>query len=679
LRAVKWCRFQEKSSERTHFIANPALDIQASPHYADSLWRRRGEGIRAAISVLTFTMQAIWPQGMDGLRQEATMSKSTGAAAVLAGTATLIILGAHGAPSSTSASVEPSVLLGFGDSAVCLTRGKAVDNKLFYKIAAAREKNELTPYGELPRSGTAAQPAPGDPPLWNNLGTLSYNITTSQPRAQQYFNQGLRLAYGFNHEEAANAFRVAQKIDPDCAMCYWGEALVLGPNINMPMDPQAISPAVAASRRAAALKEHAGPHEQALIAALASRYSDNPKIDRATLDKAYADAMRKVAAAYPRDQDISVLFAESLMNLSPWDYWEAGGARPKGNTVELVATLENVLKANPDHPGAIHYYIHTVEASTNPKRAEKYAERLARQMPGAGHVVHMPAHIYFRVGRYKDSLATNKQAVAVDEKYIAERKPSGAYPMAYYPHNVHFVLVSAQMAGDGKTVIEAADKLAGIVTDDAAREFPIAQPVRAAPYFAHAQFSDPDTILAIPAPGEGLPYVEGLWHYARGVAFAEKGDAAAAKKESAAIERLRKTGDFKALNEALVPAQDVLQIASHIVGARAAQASGDLKRAANQYWQAIALEDNLAYMEPAYWYYPVRQSLGAVLLQQGDSEGAEKAFRDSLTRVPNNGWALYGLSEVYRKRGDARRVEATEKLLAQAWAGTREQLKLDQL
>lgn len=608
------------------------------------------------------------------------MSKSTGAAAVLAGSAVLaIILGAQGAPTSSSPFIEPAVLLGLGDGTVCLARGKAVDNKLFYKIAATRDKNELTPYGALPQSGASAPPVPGDPPLWNNLGTLSYEITTSQPRAQQYFNQGLRLAYGFNHEEAANAFRMAQKIDPACAMCYWGEALVLGPNINMPMDPQANAPAVAASRKASTLKDRATAREQALILALATRYADDPKLERATLDNAYADAMRKVAAAYPGDQDIAVLFAESLMNLSPWDYWEAGGARPKGNTAELVATLEKVLKANPDHPGAIHYYIHTVEASTNPRRAEKYADRLARQMPGAGHVVHMPAHIYFRVGRYKDSLATNKQAVAVDEKYIAERKPGGVYPMAYYPHNVHFVLVSAQMAGDGKTVIEAADKLAGIVTDDAAREFPIAQPVRAAPYFAHAQFSDPDTILAIPAPGEGLPYVKGLWHYARGVAFAEKGDAADARKESAAIQRLRKTGEFDALNEALVPAQDVLQIASHVVEARAAQASGDLKRAANQYRQAIALEDNLAYMEPAYWYYPVRQSLGAVLLQQGDSEGAEKAFRDSLNRVPNNGWALYGLSEVYRKRGDARRVQATEELLSQAWAGTREQLSLNQL
>lgn len=633
------------------------------------------------------------------------MFKSTGAAAVFAGAAALVtVAGASNDipdPLSLSSAeraggqqIEPALLLGLNNNGVCLTRGNAADNKVFYKIAAQAQaqtstptptqpqtgkKNELTPYGQLPQANTEPEPAMEDTPLWNNLGTLSYDITTSKPRAQQYFDQGLRLAYGFNHDEAARSFRMAQKIDPACAMCYWGEALVLGPNINMPMDPEAVAPAVAASRKASSLMERASPREQALIKALTTRYSDDPKMERAELDKMYAGAMRKVAQQYPQDQNIAVLFSEALMNISPWDYWAAGGARPKGNTAELVATLEKVLKENPDHPGAIHYYIHTVEASTNPKRAEPYAERLARQIPGAGHIVHMPSHIYYRVGRYKDSLAANKQAVAVDEAYIAERKPTGIYPMAYYPHNVHFELVSAQMAGDGKTVIEAADKLAGIVTDDAARQFPIAQPVRAAPYFAHAQFSDPETILAIPAPGSGLPYVKGLWHYARGVAFAEKGDAENARKEAAAIDRLRKAGDFAALTEAKVPAQEVLQIAGHVVRARTAQASGNLDRAADQYRKAIALEDNLAYMEPAYWYYPIRQSLGAVLLQQGDTAGAEQAFRDSLNRVPNNGWALYGLSEVYKKRGDAARVAATEQLLSQAWAGERDQLRLEEL
>jgi tetratricopeptide (TPR) repeat protein len=462
-------------------------------------------------------------------------------------------------------------------------------------------------------------------------------------------------------------------------MCYWGEALVLGPNINKPMDESDIEPAVAASDKARSLMNRAHPREQALIKALAARYSDDPSAERKAMDAAYADAMGKAAARYPNDQNIAVLYAEALMNLSPWDYWDAGGAKPKGRTAELVGTLERVLQANPDHPGAIHYYIHTVEASTDPRRAEPYAERLGKLMPGAGHVVHMPSHIYYRVGRYKDSLAANKQAVAADEAYIATQKPGGFYPVAYYPHNVHFMLVSAQMAGDGNTVIEAADKLAGLVTDDMARQFPIAQPVRVAPYFAHSQFSDPDTILAIPAPAGDLPYVEGIWHYARGVAFAAKGDGDGARREAAAIERLRQSGDFTGLNEALVPAQDALEIARHVVEARVAQSKRDLAGAAAHFEKASALEEQLAYMEPPYWYYPVRQSLGAVLLQNGDLDGAEQAFRSSLIRAPNNGWALYGLTEVYKKRGDARRAAATEELLGKAWAGERKQLALARL
>jgi tetratricopeptide (TPR) repeat protein len=572
--------------------------------------------------------------------------------------------------------IDPTVLLGIGNT-VCQGSTNAVSGKLFYKVAAAN--NELKPYGRLPKESKQASVAADEPRLWDNLGRLSYRMTTSKPQAQRYFNQGLRLNYAFNHEEAARAFRMAQEIDEKCAMCYWGEALVLGPNINKPMDEKDIPSAIAASQKAASLMNRASPREQALIRALAARYSDDPNAERKTLDAVYADAMGKAAGRYPDDQNIAVLYAESLMNLSPWDYWKAGGAIPKGKTAELLATLERVLKANPDHPGAIHYYIHTVEASTDPKRAERYAERLGKLMPGAGHLVHMPSHIYYRIGRYKDSLAANKEAVAVDETYIAEQKPDGFYPVAYYPHNVHFMLASAQMAGDGKTVIQAADKLAGLVTDEMARQFPIAQPVRVSPYFAHAQFSDPDTIFAIPAPADDLPYVKGIWHYARGVAFAAKGDADSARKEAGEIERLRQSGDFTGLNEALVPAQNALQIAGHVVEARVAQANGDFSGAAENFEKAAVLEERLAYMEPPYWYYPVRQSLGAALLQKGDLDGAEQAFRSSLVRMPNNGWALYGLSEVFKKRGDLQRASAADELLSRAWAGERKQLDLARL
>lgn len=573
--------------------------------------------------------------------------------------------------------IDPATLIGISGPLCLKGTGNAPMKKVFYQLAAST--TELKPFGQLPQ-GEQKMPAPQRmQPLWNNLGTLTQPITTSKPLAQQYFNQGLRLAFAFNHDEAARAFRTAQTLDPACAMCYWGEALVLGPNINLAMDEKAVAPAVTASRKAVSLMANASPKEQAMIKALSSRYSADPKIERTTLDAAYADAMRQVATRYPDDQNIAVLYAESLMDLTPWDYWEAGGARPKGRTAEIVTTLERVLKANPEHPGAIHYYIHTVEASTEPKRAEPYAERLGALMPGAGHVVHMPTHIYYRVGRYKDSLAANKRAVAVDEAYIADQNPAGIYPLSYYPHNVHFALVSAQMAGDGKTVIEAADKLAAIVTDDTARAFAIAQPVKVAPYFAHAQFSAPDTTLAIPAPGAGLPYVEAMWHYARGVAFAAKGERDNARKEAAAIRRLRQAGNFSTLTDAGIPAQDVLQIAALVVDARIAQASGDPAAAVGNFEKAAAVEDTLAYMEPPYWYYPVRQSLGAALLQKGDLAGAEQAFRTSLARAPNNGWALYGLGEVYRKRGDTRLSSAADELLAKAWAGERTQLSLARL
>lgn len=586
-----------------------------------------------------------------------------------------VIVGSANSDTTQSArNIDPAILVGIAGPLCLKPPGNAVDNRLFYKIAAASE-NELKPYGQLPQAEQQSLSA-GEPPLWDDLGTLSFKVTTGKPLAQRYFNQGLRLTYAFNHDEAARAFRMAQKIDPSCAMCYWGEALVLGPNINMPMDLEATAPAVASSNKAIKLMKRATPREQALIKALAARYAPDQNADRAQLDVAYADAMKTVVARFPNDENIAVLYAESLMDISPWDYWEAGGARPKGRTAEIVATLERVLKANPNHPGAIHYYIHTVEASTDPKRAEPYAERLGGLMPGAGHLVHMPSHIYYRVGRYKDSLAANKQAVAVDEAYIADQKPAGVYPLAYYPHNVHFVLVSAQMAGDGKTAVEAANKLARLVSDETARTFAIAQPVKAAPYFAHAQFSDPDTTLAISAPGADLPYVEGLWHYARGVAFAAKGDTDSARKEQAVIDHLRQSGDFSSLTTAGVPADQVLQIASHVVQARIAQAKGNLEDAAGNFEKAAVLEDQLAYMEPPYWYYPVRQSLGAVLLQKGDLDGAEQAFRSSLVQTPNNGWALYGLAEVYRKRGDAKRAAAAEELLDKAWAGDREQLDL---
>jgi len=554
--------------------------------------------------------------------------------------------------------------------ALCSSGADNRDRPLAYyqKVAAATETRPFVP----PAAGNEAATADGDPPLYNNLGILSYRITTKSPTAQRYFDQGLRLAYGFNHAEARNAFRAAQRHDPDCAMCAFGEALVLGPNINAPMEADAVAPALAAVRKAKQNAASASPREQALIAAITERYSDDPKAERPALDAAFAAAMGKAAARFPKDDNIRVIYAESMMDLSPWDYWEAAGAKPKGRTQEIVDALETVLARNPDHPGAIHYYIHMVEASSTPERALPYTKRLALAMPGAGHLVHMPFHIYYRIGDYKAALKANKQAVAIDEAYIARAKPTGAYPLAYYPHNVHSLMASAQMAGDGASAVAAAKKLARVVTADAA------QPIAAAQFFAHAQFSPPTTVLALAAPADGLPFVTAMWHYARGVAYAAQRNVAAARAEAAAIERL-KASDFSGLTVGGISAPDVLELARQVVLARIALAEGQLPAARAAFERALAMQDKLAYSEPPHWYYPVGQSLGAVLLRLGDLDAAENAFRTSLARAPNNGWALYGLSEVYRRMGRADAAAEVTRRLDEAWAGDRATLDLNRL
>jgi tetratricopeptide (TPR) repeat protein len=538
---------------------------------------------------------------------------------------------------------------------------------------------------EVPRAPmSAASSAPAfadtEPPLWSGLGSVTYKITTGNERAQAYFDQGLRLAYAFNHGEAQRAFRMAQKLDPDCAICFWGEALVLGPNINLPMQEDAVAPAYAAAQKAQALAAKASPRERALITALTVRYGTDPKAARAPLDAAYAAEMAKVAKQFPNDDEIATLYAEAVMDLSPWDYWKPGGREPKPQSAPIVPTLERVLARNPDHPGAIHLYIHAVEASDRPKRAEPYADRLRGAVPGAGHLVHMPSHIYYRVGRYLDALEDNKTAVKVDEKYLADANaPMGAYRLGYYPHNVHFVMASAQLAGDGQTVIAAAEKLRELIPDEMARGIAMTQPVKAAPYFAHAQFSTPETILALPDPGDAIPYVKAIWLYTQGVALAARGDFAGAAKAADAIETLERTADFKLLKESSVPAQEVLRIARTVILARVAQAKGDHRTAVARFERAAALQDALPYTEPPYWYYPIRQSLAAALLQAGRYAEAERQFARALSRAPANGWSYYGLAQLHKARGNAAAARKAEADLARTWIGDRKLLQISNL
>jgi tetratricopeptide (TPR) repeat protein len=539
-------------------------------------------------------------------------------------------------------------------------------------------RNELGAYGrDLPK-GAAAPRSEDRPPLYGDLGTLAWTeIGPADPQARAYFEQGYRLAWAFNHAEAARAFRAAQDLDPTCAMCLWGEAWVLGPHINYPMEPDANARALAVLDRARTLAPAQGELQAALVAALSRRHSSDPTADRKTLDQAYADAMEAVQARFPESPHVALLTADALMNLSPWDYWADGGRTPKGRTDRMIALIEGVLgerqlgplKAEPDHPGAIHLYIHAVEASDQPGRAAPHATRLAGLMPGAGHLVHMPSHIWYRLGRWRESLDANVQAAAVDEALLRKGGTSLLYSEGYYAHNVHFVMASAVMGGDGATAVAAAEKLAGIVSDRAQREVPWTQPIAAAPYSAHARFSAPQAVLALPAPDASYPLVRATWHYARGVALARSGRFDEASAEAAAIDQLARTPAVAALPEAGVPGPDVLAIAARVVEARVAQAAGDHARATILFTQAAEVQDRLPYMEPPFWYYPVHQSVGASLLAQGKADEAQAAFRAALQRSPNNGWAAAGLLRAAEARGDAQAVEAARLLVKKNWFG----------
>ena len=539
-------------------------------------------------------------------------------------------------------------------------------------------RNELGAYARnLPR-GAAAPTADQKPPLFDNLGKLSWPVAdTNNPEARAYFDQGYRLAWAFNHAEAARSFRAAQTLDPKCSMCLWGEAWVLGPHINYPVEADANARAVTVLDEARRLASDGTDLKAALISALSKRYSPDPKADRKALDQAYADAMEKVQARFPRDVDVALLTADALMNLSPWDYWADGGRTPKGVTDRMIALLEGVLGerplgalvANPDHPGAIHLYIHAVEASDRPERAAPHAARLEALMPGAGHLVHMPSHIWYRIGRWRESLDANVRAAAADDALLRSGGASLLYSQGYFAHNVHFIMASALMGGDGGTAVPAAEKLATIVSERAKREVPWTQPIAAAPYNAHARFSPPETVLALPAPDDDFPFVKATWHYARGVALARQGKAEAARAEAAAIRDLAKKPEIAALAEAGVPGPDVLAIAERIIEARLAQASGDHAQAASLFSEAAATQDKLPYMEPPFWYYPVHQSLGASLLAQGKTEEADAAFRAALQRSPNNGWAAAGLLRAAEARGDTQAIERARTLLHRNWFG----------
>lgn len=510
-------------------------------------------------------------------------------------------------------------------------------------------------------------------PLFEGMGDYHRPITTNDAGAQRYFDQGMVLAFGFNHAEAIRSFRAAQRLDPDCAMCFWGEALATGPNINVTsggraiMSPESRVAAHAAAQKALSLADRVAPVERALIEAQAVRYDGSETSDRDPLDRAYAEAMRSVVQRFPDDDDAAAMYAEAWMNTMPWNYWSDDG-QPRPETVEVIDALERIIARSPRHPLALHLYIHAVEASSDPGRAEAAADTLLTLVPGSGHLVHMPAHTYWRVGRYHDAAEANVRAAAVDEQYIAQCNAQGFYPALYYPHNIHFLWAASSMEGRSAVAIDAARRVAANVRIEQMREFPTVEFFRTIPLLALTQFGRWDEILAEPMPDASLRYATAIARYARGVALARKGDLAAARRERDQLVPLRDTTEILFLDTNDYPAVTLLQIADALLEGEIAMAAGSVDAAVGHFERAVALQDGLPYMEPPFWYYPTRQSLGAALLAAGRAGEAEAVYRRDLEDYPHNGWSMFGLAESLAAQGRTDEAAEVREMFAHVWA-----------
>ena len=508
-----------------------------------------------------------------------------------------------------------------------------------------------------------------DLPLFETFGDLHRDIGSKVPLAQRYFDQGLRLAYGFNHEAAGRAFAKAARLDPSCAMCIWGQALVLGPNINLPMDPAAAKDATVFAARAARLAANARPADQALIQALQKRYADPAPEDRKALDRNYADAMAAVVAQFPADDDAATLYAEALMDLSPWAYWQDG--KPAEFTQTLVGELERVLARNPRHIGAMHYYIHAMESSPEPKRAEPYADALAELAPGSGHLVHMPAHIYIRTGRYHDATMTNLAATTADKDFLAVcRGSNGVYPLGYVPHNWHFATMTTGLTGSRTLSMQAAKQTADRADRAAMGEPPMQfmQQFVVTPLLTQVRFGDWDGILADTSSAPELPYPAAIRHFARGMAHARKGALDQAASDAQALHAIATDTamaqvSFFDINHA----DSVLRVADALLRGELLRAQGKNREAVTALREAAAAEDALAYNEPADWPLPVRTYLGAALLEAGDAKAATEAFNQDLKTYPANGWSLYGLAQAQQALGQTDAAAERKRQQATAW------------
>ena len=516
-------------------------------------------------------------------------------------------------------------------------------------------------------------------PLYDGLGAVDFSVTTTSPEAQQFFRQGLAFAYGFNHAGAIASFREAQRLDPECAMCWWGEAFARGPNINAPMDAAANARAFGAAAYAQWLARKATPAERALTAALVKRYSPDPQAARASLDAAFADAMLAAAAAHGAHDDLALLAADAAMNTRPWDYWSAD-KKPYQRIGEAVRLVETVLARSPAHPQAAHLYIHLMENGPDPRVAEAAADRLnAPLAPTLGHLVHMPAHIYYRLGRWQDSIRANVAAARADEAWIRDSGDTGLVRYGYYPHNIHFIVTSAQMAGEMPTAIREARKLETLLDPGISAQIAWIQALAAAPYLAAAQFAPPAEILAMRAPDARLPYPTAMRFYARAMARAQQRNGPGFEQELAKLRAVRNSDALKPMIDQGAPAADLLHIAEIVARARWASANARLGEAVKLYREAIAIEQKIPYSEPPYWYYPVHQSLGATLYRARRYREASLAFQTALSQSPNNGWVLYGLAASEAALGRKSEAAAAGLALKKAWSGNRAWLRMDRL
>jgi tetratricopeptide (TPR) repeat protein len=534
-------------------------------------------------------------------------------------------------------------------------------------------------YPAAAQQNSTSSPPAKTATLMRGLGDLQHPVSTKNPAAQKFFDQGLRLVYAFNHDEAARSFQHAAKLDPTMAMAYWGIAEAVGPNYNDPANEPRRKQAYDAIQKALQLSANAPASERAYIEALAQRYSDDPNADLRQLAVNYANAMREVTKTYPDDLDAATLFAEAMMNLHPWGLWEADGT-PEEGTEEVISVLESVIRRDPNHMGAVHYYIHAVEASSNPDRALASANRLAVLAPAAGHLVHMPAHIYIRTGYYDAAIKTNEKAAAADRAYIEASGVQGLYPMMYYSHNLHFIAISAGMTGQFSEAKRAAAQLADNVRLHV-KDMPPLEPFMTMPTAVLIRFHRWHDILQLPAPDPSMKIETSFWHFARGMAFAGIGKLSEAQAEHGKLVAIENATPADALYSMPInnKTRDILKIADNLLAAKIAMAQGDSASAISTLHEAVAVQDALNYGEPPDWFFPVRESLGAVLLRSANTVEAEKVFREDLQRNPRNPRSLFGLRESLKAQKRDYDAHFVDTQFRAAWKAADTQLSLQEL